>query len=67
MVDLVPALEAPRRHELLNASINRIRFHEGRWSLIDWADVAHLDSVLDDASVRRHGGPSGLPGRALQG
>lgn len=61
------ALEAPRRHELLNASINRIRFHEGRWSLIDWADVAHLDSVLDDASVRRHGGPSGLPGRALQG
>jgi probable phosphoglycerate mutase len=60
-------LESPRRHELLNASINRIRFRDGQWSLIDWADVAHLDAVLDDASVRRQGGPPGLPGRALQG
>lgn len=47
------ALEAPRRHELLNASINRLRFEDGRWSLIDWADVAHLNVALDDASVRR--------------
>jgi len=60
------ALDVPRRHELLNASINRIRFEDGRWSLIDWADVAHLDEVLDDASVRRQGGPAGLPGPALQ-
>jgi len=62
------ALEAPRRHELLNASINRIRFEDGRWSLVDWADVAHLDSVLDDASVRRadRRGRAGLPGQALQ-
>src|SRR5690606_425779 len=58
---------AHRRHELLNASTTRIRFDDGRWSLIDWADVAHLDSVLDDASVRRHGGSPGLPGRALRG
>ena len=52
------ALEAPRRHELLNASINRIRFEGGHWSLIDWADVAHLDAALDDASVRRQFGPA---------
>ncbi|MFA7506007.1 MAG: histidine phosphatase family protein [Burkholderiaceae bacterium] len=60
------ALEAPRRHELLNASINRIRFEDGRWSLIDWADIAHLDAALDDASVQSPGGSAGLPTQALQ-
>lgn len=60
------SLEAPRRHELLNASINRIRFDDGHWSLIDWADVAHLDAASDDAAVRRSHGPAGLPGQALQ-
>lgn len=60
------SLEAPRRHELLNASINRIRFDDGRWSLLDWADVAHLDAALDDASVQGREAPAGLPGQALQ-
>lgn len=60
-------MEALRRHELLNASINRIRFEDGRWSLIDWADVAHLDAALDDASVQAPGRlATGLPGQALQ-
>lgn len=47
------ALEAPRRFELPNAGIGRIRLQGDAWSLMGWADVAHLDSTLDDATVRR--------------
>ena len=35
-------LSEPRRHHILNASINRIAFEEGAFRLIDWGDVAHL-------------------------
>lgn len=45
-------LDAPRGHDLLNASLNRIAFRDGRFALIDWADVAHLDDVLDDVEAR---------------
>lgn len=35
-------LEAPRDYPIANASLNRLRFAEGRWSLDGWGDVAHL-------------------------
>ena len=41
-------LDLPRRVELLNASLNRLRLEEGRWSVAGWADVAHLDASLDE-------------------
>jgi probable phosphoglycerate mutase len=52
-------LDAPRGHELLNASLNRIEFDGSRFGLVDWADVAHLDRSLDDAAVR--GGARAMP------
>jgi len=45
-------LDAPRGHDLLNASLNRIMFDGGRFRLLDWADVAHLDEALDDVEAR---------------
>lgn len=45
-------LDASRGHDLLNASLNRIAFDGRRFSLIDWADVAHLDEALDDVEAR---------------
>ena len=38
----------PRQHELLNASVNRIRYDGGSFQLISWADVIHLRGA-DDA------------------
>ena len=46
-------LEAPRSHDLLNASLNRVAWDDGAFSLIAWADVAHLDDALDDVEARR--------------
>lgn len=46
------ALAAPRRFDLLNASVNRIAFDGERFSLLGWGDVAHLDSALDDVEAR---------------
>lgn len=45
-------LDAPRGHDLLNASLNRIVFDGRRFRLLDWADVAHLDEALDDVEAR---------------
>ena len=49
-------LEAPRRHDLLNASLNRIGWDGREFSLIAWADVAHLEAepgaALDDVEAR---------------
>ncbi|MBN9462732.1 MAG: histidine phosphatase family protein [Burkholderiales bacterium] len=42
------ALEAPRGHELLNASLNRIAWDGLAFSLLAWGDVAHLGGT-DDA------------------
>jgi 2,3-bisphosphoglycerate-dependent phosphoglycerate mutase len=40
---------APRDFDVLNASINRVRWSEGGMQLMQWADVAHLDpAVLDE-------------------
>lgn len=45
------ALDAPREHQLLNASINRIGWRDGAFFLIDWADVAHLAHARDDVGA----------------
>lgn len=41
-------LEAKRSYSLLNASINRFRYVGGRWELIAWGDIAHLDGAARD-------------------
>ncbi len=41
-------ISEPRQHELLNASVNRIRYDGGSFQLISWADVVHLRGA-DDA------------------
>jgi 2,3-bisphosphoglycerate-dependent phosphoglycerate mutase len=42
-------MKAPRRHDLLNASINRLKWAAGQFSLLSWADVRHLETnVLDE-------------------
>lgn len=45
-------ISAPRGHELLNASLNRVVWDGQRFRLRDWADVAHLESSLDDVEAR---------------
>ena len=46
-------LEAPRRHELLNASINRLRCDSVRLTVMQWADVGHLEALTLDEVDRR--------------
>jgi len=42
-------LDGARNTVLLNASVNRFDFVEGRWRLVTWGDVAHLcGASLDD-------------------
>ncbi|MCL4744828.1 MAG: phosphoglycerate mutase family protein [Burkholderiaceae bacterium] len=45
-------LEAPRTHALLNASINRIGWRNGRFAVLGWGDVSHLSDALDDIEAR---------------
>lgn len=46
-------LQAPRRHDLLNASLNRIDWDAAAgFSLRSWADVDHLGEALDDVEAR---------------
>lgn len=45
-------VSAPRTHELLNASLNRIAWDGQRFSLVGWADVAHLERSADDVEAR---------------
>jgi probable phosphoglycerate mutase len=45
-------LGAPRRHDLLNASVNRVSWDGVRFRLIAWGDVSHLDAALDDVEAR---------------
>ena len=43
------ALETPRNFAVLNASINRFCFSEGKLTLLNWGDVAHVQrGVLDE-------------------
>ena len=41
-------LSAPRDFGIPNAGLNRIEFAADRWQVRAWADVAHLESALDD-------------------
>lgn len=43
------ALEMPRTFAVPNAALNRVRIEGRRWTIEDWADVAHLPAgALDD-------------------
>ena len=43
------ALESPRNFTVLNASINRFCVSEGKLTLLNWGDVAHLQrGILDE-------------------
>jgi len=38
-------LEAPRRHSILNSSLNTVIKENGRWRLETWGDVTHLHGL----------------------
>jgi len=38
-------LMAPRGLDLINASLNTFRHHEGRWHMLAWGDRAHLENI----------------------
>ncbi|NSX04573.1 histidine phosphatase family protein [Cupriavidus gilardii] len=46
-------LEAPREHELLNASVNRLRSDSYRLTVAQWGDVSHLATLTLDEVDRR--------------
>ena len=37
------------RIEMVNASVNVCSFENGKWSLITWGDVCHLDTACRDS------------------
>jgi 2,3-bisphosphoglycerate-dependent phosphoglycerate mutase len=41
-------LTAARDFELLNASLNRIRWDGSRFGIVEWGDVSHWQPALDD-------------------
>jgi len=41
-------LDAPRRHQTLNAARNVLRFERGVWNVLVWADTEHLTQPADD-------------------
>jgi probable phosphoglycerate mutase len=41
-------LDAPRRHQTLNAARNVLRFERGVWAVVVWADTEHLMQPADD-------------------
>jgi probable phosphoglycerate mutase len=47
-------LQRPRAHALLNASINRLRYDAGGVQVLEWADIAHLESSADDTLAVPH-------------
>ncbi|MGN6668051.1 MAG: histidine phosphatase family protein [Trinickia sp.] len=47
-------LDAPRDYALLNTSVNTVEFDEdGRATVLQWADVAHLDGASEDDGLAR--------------
>lgn len=42
------SLSAERDFGIPNAGLNRVELEGDRWQICAWADVAHLDSALDD-------------------
>ncbi|MEN9314458.1 MAG: hypothetical protein RIS35_851 [Pseudomonadota bacterium] len=45
-------MRAPRGHDLLNASLNRIAWDGQVFRLVVWADVDHLTGAIDDVDAR---------------
>jgi len=43
------APDSKRDYSLLNASINRLLYSDGRWSIEAWGDVAHLSAGSGDS------------------
>ena len=43
-------LDAPRDFTLANAAMNWLDWHDGAWTLVSWAERAHLESALDELS-----------------
>ncbi|MGH8738311.1 MAG: histidine phosphatase family protein, partial [Burkholderiales bacterium] len=41
-------LSSPRDFEIPNAALNRLEARPGAWRVTAWAEVAHLERVLDD-------------------
>jgi len=41
-------LDAPRKHQTLNAARNVLRFERGVWEVVVWADTEHLSQPADD-------------------
>ena len=41
-------LSARRQHSLHNASINRVRYQDGRYQVEQWGDIAHLEAEAFD-------------------
>ncbi len=41
-------LGAPRDYRIPNAGLNRVELTASGWQIRSWADVAHLESALDD-------------------
>ena len=41
-------IEAPRTWQLGNASVNRLLYTEGRFTMIGWGDTQHLDGARDE-------------------
>jgi broad specificity phosphatase PhoE len=41
-------LSARRDFDLPNAAVNRLEWAGGRWRVLAWADVSHLEAALDD-------------------
>ena len=48
------ALDAERNFGIVNAAINRLRWHGDRFSLLQWADDAHLTAAGLDEIDRTH-------------
>ncbi len=44
VIDL--SLKSPRRHSLLNSSLNTVICDNGEWRIENWGDVTHLDGLF---------------------
>ncbi len=44
-------LSHPRDAALLNTAVNRLRYENGRWRVMGWGDISHIDTSADDVTV----------------
>ncbi|MDO4230714.1 MAG: histidine phosphatase family protein [Lautropia sp.] len=45
-------LAAPRHFPIFNASLNHLRWQNGQWQVLHWADIAHLVESRDEIDPR---------------